>query len=91
MGRYLGASLLHQRVGQDTYAFLLTRMRKKLSGLKANPILFVGHVMLAQTSPQNIPGYVMQTVNIPIFVYDKLNALAEILFGVLPQIIGAAI
>jgi hypothetical protein len=68
LGVYLGAPMLHKRASKSDYEFILDKMRKKLSGWKANSLSFAGRVTLAQSSLTNIPGYVIQSTRIPISV-----------------------
>lgn len=52
LGKYLGASMLHQRISKHSFTFMLDKMRKKLFGRKANTLSFAGRVILAQASSQ---------------------------------------
>lgn len=86
LGRYLGAPLLHQLISKHSFAFMLDRTRKKLIGWKASTLSFAGRITLAQSSLLSIPGYTMQTFNIPVSVCDEAKKIVEISYGVAQQI-----
>ncbi|KAL4279829.1 hypothetical protein GQ457_03G024220 [Hibiscus cannabinus] len=65
LGKYLGVPLLHKRVTRATYAYLLDKMRARLSGWAARTISLAGRITLAKSVLQAIPSYVMQTTWIP--------------------------
>jgi hypothetical protein len=81
LGVYLGAPMLHRRASKSDYEFILDKMRKKLSGWKANSLSFAGRVTLAQSSLTSIPGYVIQSSRIPTSICIMAKKTAEILFG----------
>lgn len=47
LGKYLGGPMLHQRMSKYSFSFILDRMKRKLSGWKANTLSFAGRVTLA--------------------------------------------
>lgn len=77
LGNYLGAPLLHQRTTRNTYAYVLEKMRKKLSVWKANTLSFAGRVTLAPSSLESMPGYLVQTSVIPISVCDEAEKICR--------------
>lgn len=81
LGQYLGASMMHQIVSKHSFSFMLDKMRKKLVMGKVNFLLFAGRVTLAQSCLASIPGYVMQTVAIPISICDEAEKICRISFG----------
>ncbi|GAU10423.1 hypothetical protein TSUD_421820 [Trifolium subterraneum] len=77
LGIYLGAPMLHQRASRNSYSFILDKMRKKLTSWKTNNLSFAGRITLAQSSLPCIPGYVMQTANIPASVCDEAEKICR--------------
>jgi hypothetical protein len=77
LGMYLGAPMIHQRISKQSFAYLLDKMRKKLSGWKAKTLSFAGRVTLAQTSLVNIPGYVLQCTPIPVSVCEDVEQICR--------------
>jgi mannosylglycoprotein endo-beta-mannosidase len=77
LGFYLGAPMLHQRISKQSFSFLIEKMKKKLAGWKASSLSFAGRVTLAQSSLANIPGYVMQTCNIPVSICDEAEKICR--------------
>lgn len=67
----------HRRTKEHYYAFLLNKMRKKLSGWKASSLSFAGHVMLAQASVRAIPCYIMQTSLLPASIYEEADKICR--------------
>jgi hypothetical protein len=73
----LGAPMLHQRTSRNSYTFILDKMCKKLTSWKTNNLSFAGRITLAQSSLSCIPGYVMQTANIPASVCDEAEKICR--------------
>lgn len=69
--------MLHQRSSRHTYAYVLEKMRKKLSVWKANSLSFAGRITLVQSSLTSMPGYVMQTSVIPITVCEEAERICR--------------
>ncbi|GMI86798.1 hypothetical protein HRI_002349100 [Hibiscus trionum] len=65
LGKYLGVPLLHKRVSKATYAYLLEKMEKRLSGWVAKSLSLAGRITLAKAVLQAIPTYVMQATFLP--------------------------
>lgn len=77
LGKYLGALMIHQRISKHSFSFILDKIRKKLSDWKAKTLSFVGRVTLDQASLLNIPGYVLQSYLIPVFVCDEAEKICR--------------
>ncbi|CAN1152714.1 Putative ribonuclease H protein At1g65750, partial [Linum perenne] len=74
-GRYLGVPILHGRVTKQTYNYILDRLDDKLVGWKAENLSLAGRVTLASSVLNSIPSYVMQTVFLPVTLYDQIDRL----------------
>lgn len=48
LGDYLGAPLIHGRVGRDIYRKIVDKIRNRLAGWKATSLSFAGRVTLAK-------------------------------------------
>lgn len=75
LGCYLGVPLLHSQQREDTYAYLIDKVRKRLSTWKSKQLAFAGRVTLVQLVLPAIPSYTMQTVLLPKSVCDKIEQL----------------
>lgn len=75
--KYLVIPIVHRRMSKQSYAFVVDKVRKKLSGWKARTLSLAGRVTLAQSSIMSILGYVMQTSLIPIAVCDEVERLCR--------------
>ncbi|XVF01308.1 hypothetical protein REPUB_Repub04eG0076700 [Reevesia pubescens] len=76
LGTYLGVPIHSQRVSKATYKSLLDKVKKRLSGWKANQLSVAGRATLVQSVSSSIASYTMQSTKLPIFVtieIDKLN------------------
>lgn len=65
----------HQNISKHSFSFILDKMRKKMFSWKANSFSFLGRITLAQASLSSIPGYVMQTYVVPIYIYEEEERL----------------
>lgn len=81
LGIYLGAPLLHQKISNNKFNFILDKMRKKLSMWKAKSLSFAGRLTLAQSCLANILGYVMQTVSMPISICNAAETICRNFYG----------
>lgn len=63
---YLAMPLLHKRVGQGTYHFLVENVSSKLSGWKGRTISMATLTLLVQTSSSRVANYAMQTSLLPV-------------------------
>jgi hypothetical protein len=77
LGKYLGVPMLHQRINKNSLSFILDRMKEKLSNWKADSLSFAGRIALAQSSLASIPGYIMQTMEIPCSICDEAERLCR--------------
>lgn len=77
-GIYLGAPMIHKKLSEHYFSFVLDQMQTKLSGWKAKSLSFVGRpISLAQSSHASLPGYVIQSTAIPIFVCLEAEKLCR--------------
>ena len=65
LGKYLGFPLKHPGTRRHGFDFVLDRVKKKLTGWKANLLSMVGRLVLIQASSTAIPSYVMQNSFLP--------------------------
>lgn len=77
LGTYLGAPLLHQRSSRNAYAYVLEKMKKKLSVGEANSLSFAGRVTLVKSSLASMPDNIMQTSAIPISVCEGAEKICR--------------
>lgn len=54
---------------------IVERVQSKLCGWSSNTTNFAGRTTLIQSVSSTIPGYIMQTMELPISVCDKLDRL----------------
>ncbi|GAU36816.1 hypothetical protein TSUD_219190 [Trifolium subterraneum] len=72
-----GAPMIHQRISKQSFAYLLDKMRKTLSGWKAKTLSFASRVTLAQTSLVHNPGYVLQSIPISVSVCQEVEQICR--------------
>ncbi|XP_055960701.1 uncharacterized protein LOC126667366 [Mercurialis annua] len=77
LGKYLGVPLLHSRITKETYAFILDKIHKKLSGWNANLLSLAGRLTLAKSVLMTIPSYTMQTAPLPKSLCNSINSLVR--------------
>ena len=65
LGKYLGVSILHSKVRNDTYLYIEDNVRKKLFGWAAKSLSLSGRIILAKSVLLAIPSYAMQTTMLP--------------------------
>lgn len=70
LGLYLGMPLIHSRVRSQTYGFLLTKVRRRLSGWKMRQLSMAARSLLIQSVVSTIPSYAMQTAKIPFYLIN---------------------
>ncbi|KAF7815401.1 putative ribonuclease H protein At1g65750 family [Senna tora] len=76
MGKYLGVPLIHGQVNQNTYSFIVYKVRNRLVSWKRNSLFLAGRVTMVQSVTSAILNYAMQTAVLPVSlcnVVDKLN------------------
>lgn len=74
MGVSQGMPLLHKRVGQRTYHFLVEKVRRKLSAWKAQTMSMVIRALLVQSSTSTTVNYAIQTSLLPIHTLGVLRS-----------------
>ena len=64
LGKYLGFPLKHAGAQKHDFDFMLDRVKKKLTGWKANLLSMADRLVLIHASSSTIPNYVMQQASI---------------------------
>lgn len=77
LSSYLGVPIITGRKGKDAYAFIVDKVRSKLTGWKAKTLSFAGRVTLAQSCIMSIPMYVMQAASLPASICDEVEKLCR--------------
>ncbi|XP_050238477.2 uncharacterized protein LOC126687968 [Mercurialis annua] len=77
LGKYLGVPLLHSRVTKETYAFIVNKIKHKLSGWNSSLLSLAGRLSLAKSVLMSIPGYAMQTTSLPNGLCDQIDRLVR--------------
>lgn len=77
LGKYLGIPILHKRVSNHTFQFLLDKVNNRLSNWKGKMLSMAGRITLAKSVIQVIPSYVMQTVFLPMHVCDEIDRICR--------------
>ena len=72
---YLGLPTLIGRAKYSTFSFLKDRIWKKLQGWKGMLQSRAGKEILIKAMAQSIPTYTMSVFQIPLKLYDELDAL----------------
>lgn len=75
LGKYLGVPLLHKRSSKKHYKYLIEKVQGRLAGWKSNSLMLAGRATLIQASSATIPSYIMQTVDLPSSVCDKIDRI----------------
>lgn len=73
LGKYLGVPILHKRVNQRSFRFILDKVDQRLGNWRAKTLSFAGRVTLTQSVLQVLPTYVMQSVYLPRHICDKID------------------
>ncbi|CAN1756343.1 Putative ribonuclease H protein At1g65750, partial [Linum perenne] len=73
LGRYLGVPILHGKVTNHTYSYLLDHLDSKLAGWKADNLSLAGIFTLASSVLNFVPSYAMQTAYLPVGLCDKID------------------
>ena len=74
-GKYLGFPLKHNGAPRGQYNFVAERVMKKLTGWKAKFLSFAGRAVLVKSVMSAVPNHVMQGVNLPRHLCDKLDKI----------------
>lgn len=75
LGRYLRAPMLHQSANKNSFSFILDLIKFKYTNWNVDSLLFAGKMTLAQSSINLIPDYVMQTLEITMFICEEAEKL----------------
>lgn len=81
LGKYLGVPILHKRVNQRSFHYILDKVDQRLSNWKAKTLSFVGRINLTQSVLQALSFYVMQSVYLPRHICDQMIRSVEELCG----------
>ena len=73
LGKYLGFPLKHPGSCRQDFSYVLDRIKKKLTGWKANLLSMVGRMVLIQSSSSTILAYVMQSNLLPSKILDGID------------------
>lgn len=60
LGKYLGVPIHHSKFENDTYRYILDKMKNQLSTWKINNLSLVGRIMLSHAVLNSLPIYNMQ-------------------------------
>ena len=72
-GCYLGVPMINGRVTKATFQNVITRVEKRLAGLKAKCLSLAGWITMIQSTIAAIPANVMQSARLPRSVCDDLD------------------
>ncbi|MBA0598088.1 hypothetical protein Gorai_007867, partial [Gossypium raimondii] len=75
LNTYLGVPIFHERVTNNTLRFVVDMARSKLHCWDARRLPLVGRVALAQSVLVLVPSYFMQSMIIPIGVYEEIECM----------------
>lgn len=73
LGKYLGVPLIHKKVNQHTFRYVIDKASQRLSSWKARNLSMAGRVTLARSVLQALPNYVMQTAWLPSNICTDLD------------------
>lgn len=77
LSSYLGVIIITCRNGKDAYAFIIDKVRSKLTGWKAKSLSFAGMITLAHSCIMSIPMYVMHSTSLPASICDEVEKLCR--------------
>lgn len=75
LGKYFGVLLLHARVTKGTYAFLIDKVRKRLSGWEGKMLSLARTVTLVKSVLQSIPNYFMLPTLLPMGIFQEIEKM----------------
>lgn len=75
LGKYLGVPLFNGRTKKADYAYIIEKVRSRLSGRKCKSLSLAGHLTLMLSILAALPNYTMQTSAIPKGFCDELDKL----------------
>lgn len=73
LGKYLGVNLFHQRVYKTSFAPILEKTKRKLSGWKRNSLNLAVRATLIKAALSTLPYYHIQTTILPKWVIQELE------------------
>lgn len=73
IGKYLGVPILHERVTNRSFKFILDKVDQRLSNWKAKSLSFAGRLTLTKSVIQALPSYIMQSAYIPRHLCDDID------------------
>lgn len=73
IGKYLGVPILHERVTNQSFKFILDEVDQRLSNWKAKSLSFAGRLTLTKSVIQVLPSYIMQSAYIPRHLCDDID------------------
>lgn len=82
LSKYLGVSVIHQRVGKRTYVNLVDKVCNRLAAWEGKTLSLASRLTLIKAMDAAMPIYTMQTSKLPISTCDKFdNANRDFLWG----------
>lgn len=81
LGKYLGIPLLHSRASKVHFNDLVDKVQSRLDGWINNTLNFAGRATMVQSVSSTIPSYMMQTMELPMGVCDKLDRILTVIFS----------
>ncbi|CAL1399429.1 unnamed protein product [Linum trigynum] len=73
LGRYLGVLVLHGRLNNNTFKYILEKMDNKLTTWKAKTLSLAGRVTLATSVLNSLPSYAMQSSVLPATICEAID------------------
>lgn len=73
LGKYLGVSILHEKVNRRSFQFILDKVDKRLSCWKVKMLSFAGRLTLTKSVMQALPTYVMQSTALPKYMCEEID------------------
>jgi len=73
LGKYLGVPLLHKRVTDRSFNFIIKKVDQRLSKWKTKTLSFAGRLTLAKSVIQAMPSYVMQSTLLLVHICDEID------------------
>lgn len=80
LGKYLGMPVIHGRVSNIMFDFLLSTLRERLSSWSSKLLSQAGRSLLIKSVLTAIPSYVMQTTRIPMSVIMEMEKIIRAFF-----------
>lgn len=80
LGKYLGVPLIHSKVNNRMYHFILEKMQAKLTNWKAKNLSFAGCYALTNVVLHAISLYTMQIAFVPVKIWYEIN-VQELFMG----------